>query len=313
MSSCGSTPVSRIAIIGVGQVGSSAAYSIMLHSIAGELLLVDTKTVLRDGQVLDLTDVGYSCNSKTKVRAATHQEARESDIVVITAGSKYSRGETSIQHIYQKMSIIESIVKAMKPFRSDTILLIVANPVDLLTSLAYQISGLPKSQVLGSGTFLDSVRIRNLLAEKTMIAANSIDLYVVGVHGDSQVPAWSDATISGVPIDKALPLNGLNYGEISNECKKRSQAIVHAKGSTPLGIGSVVSSICSSILSDKRNVRPISYFQSEWGCCFSLPVVLGRAGIIKKIELPLNRDERTALDESIKELMSTIEMINGNR
>jgi L-lactate dehydrogenase len=208
MSSCGFTPVSRIAIIGVGQVGSSAAYSIMLHSVAGELLLVDTNTVLRDGQGLDLTDVGYSCNSRTKVRAATHQEARESDIVVITAGSKYSRGmksdsrrlfeynidhmrsnchigETSIQHIYQKMSIIESIVKAMKPFRSDTILLIVANPVDLLTSIAYQLSGLPKLQVLGSGTFLDSVRIRNLLAEKTMVCTQHSN-YGCGL-ADSQV------------------------------------------------------------------------------------------------------------------------------
>lgn len=193
MSSYGK-PISRIAIIGVGQVGAAAAYAIILHSLASELLLVDIKTQLRNGQVNDLSDVSYSCNSKTSVRAATHQEARDSDIVVITAGSNYSIGkkshrrrlvgrnlnhmrsnshvgETSTQHIYQKVSIIRSIINEMKPFRSDTILLVVANPVDLLTSLAYKLSDLPASQVLGSGTFLDSVRIRNLLAETTGVRA----------------------------------------------------------------------------------------------------------------------------------------------
>jgi L-lactate dehydrogenase len=188
-------PISRIAIIGVGQVGAAAAYAIILHSLASELLLVDIKTQLRNGQVNDLSDVSYSCNSKTRVRAATHQEARHSDIVVITAGSKYSTGkkslrrrlvgrnlnhmrsnshvgETSTQHIYQKVSIIRSIINEMKPFRSDTILLVVANPVDLLTSLAHELSDLPASQVLGSGTFLDSVRIRNLLAETTGVRAH---------------------------------------------------------------------------------------------------------------------------------------------
>ncbi|GLI72317.1 hypothetical protein PoHVEF18_000487 [Penicillium ochrochloron] len=254
-------PISRIAIIGVGQVGAAAAYAIILHSLASELLLVDIKTQVRNGQINDLSDVSYSCNSKTRVRAATHQEARHSDIVVITAGSKYS---------------------------TDTILLVVANPVDLLTSLAHELSDLPASQVLGSGTFLDSVRIRNLLAETTGVAANSIDLYVVGVHGDSQVVAWSDATIAGIPINESLPLSTLSRDELSN-------------------------SICSSILSDKRNVRPISHFQPEWGCCFSLPVVLGRAGVIKKIQMPLDNDERAALDESVKDLRTKFERINEDQ
>ncbi|CEO60966.1 hypothetical protein PMG11_05398 [Penicillium brasilianum] len=306
-------PISRIAIIGVGQVGAAAAYAIILHSLASELLLVDIRTQLRNGQVNDLSDVSYSCNSKTSVRAATHQEARDSDIVIITAGSNYSIGETSTQHIYQKVSIIRSIINEMKPFRSDSILLVVANPVDLLTSLAYKLSDLPASQVLGSGTFLDSVRIRNLLAETTGVAANSIDLYVVGVHGDSQVVAWSDATIAGIPINKSLPLGTLSRDELSSECKNRSRIIIQEKGSTPLGIGSIIYSICSSILSDKRNVRPISHFQPEWGCCFSLPVVLGRAGIIKKIEMPLSNDERAALDESVKDLRNKFERINEDQ
>lgn len=186
------TPAFRIAIIGVGQVGTAAAYSIILASLATELLIVDLDRELRDSQIIDLCDVSYCSNSRTTVRAATHQEARESEIVVITAGSKYNRGrkshhmwlidymcerdgsdgslgETTVQHTYKKISIVRSIVEEMKPFRSDTILLVVANPVDLLTFFAYELSGLPASQVLGSGTFLDSFRVRNLLAQKIKV------------------------------------------------------------------------------------------------------------------------------------------------
>ncbi|KAJ5674722.1 uncharacterized protein N7477_004656 [Penicillium maclennaniae] len=303
-------PISQIAIIGVGQVGAAAAYALILQSVASELLLVDVKMDLRDSQARDLSDVCYSCNSETRVRAATHQEASQSDIVVVTVGSKFSTGETSVQYMYQKISIIRSVVNTMKPFKSDAILLLVANPVDLLTSIAQELSGLPRCQVLGSGTFLDSVRIRGLLAEKTGVAANSIDLYVVGVHGDSQVVPWSDAIIGGVPIQKLIPLNTLDYDKLIGECKSRTQKIIHAKGTTPFGIGSVISNIASSILSDKRNICPISHFQPEWGCCFSLPVVLGRAGIIKTMQMPMNSGERAALEESVKALKGTMEKIH---
>jgi L-lactate dehydrogenase len=135
----------------------------------------------------------------------------------------------------------------------------------------------------------------------------------VGVHGDSQVVAWSDATIAGIPINESLPLSTFNRDELSSECKNRSRIIIQEKGSTPLGIGFIIYSICSSILSDKRNVRPISHFQPEWGCCVSLPVVLGRAGIIKKIQMPLNNEERAALDESVKDLRTKFERINEDQ
>lgn len=140
-----------------------------------------------------------------------------------------------------------------------------------------------------------------------------IDLYVVGVHGDSQVVSWSDATVGGVPIDKYFPPNAVSYNELSNECKQRSQRVIYAKGKTTLGIGSVILSICSSILSDKRTISPISHFHPEWGCCFSLPVVLGRAGILKTIQMPMNSDERTSLNESVKALKATIESIDEDQ
>lgn len=136
---------------------------------------------------------------------------------------------------------------------------------------------------------------------------------MLGVHGDSQVVAWSSATIGGIPIDKSLPPNTFNEAELANECKHRSQSIIQAKGATPFGIGSIVASICSSIFLDKRNVRPISHFQPEFGCCFSLPVVLGRKGIVRTIQMPLNGDEKAEIAKSAKRLRGTIEQINEDQ
>ncbi|GAB1214605.1 hypothetical protein ATERTT37_003769 [Aspergillus terreus] len=304
------TPKPSIAIIGVGQVGGAAAYALILSSIASELVLVDIRSDLRDAQARDLSDAAYTCNSSTRVRAGTHHEARECDIIVITAGSKYSIGETSMQHRYRNMAILRGVLEAMRPFKPDAILLVVANPVDLLTSLAHEISGLPTSQVLGSGTFLDSVRLRGLLAEATGVSANSIDLYVLGVHGADQVAAWSTATIGGMPIDKALQPETFDRTQLANLCKHRSQSIIRSKGATPLGIGSIVTSICVSIAEDRRNVRPISCYQPEYGCCFSLPVVLGRKGIVRRLEVPIDQEEKDAIRKSAEELKQTLDQIH---
>ncbi|KAJ5166056.1 lactate dehydrogenase/glycoside hydrolase [Penicillium capsulatum] len=304
------TPISRIAIIGAGQVGTIAAHSLIISSVVTELLIVDVNRDLRDSQVFGLRDVSYCCNSQTQVRVATHQEARESEIVVITAGSKYHyRGETSVEYIYQKASIIRSIIGEMKPFKSDTILLVVANPVDLLTCLAYELSGLPASQVIGSGTFLDSLRVQNLLAQEIEIAPPSIGLYIVGVHGDPVI-AWSGITIDGVPMNELFRTNTVEYEKLTQEGIKGLQMMPWFKGSTPLGIGSAISSICSSIMRDQRNIRSICFFQPEWGTCFSMPAVLGRAGIVKRADLPLDSTEKMALEKSAKELKATLEKMS---
>jgi L-lactate dehydrogenase len=157
----------RIAIVGAGQVGAAAANALIMNSVAGELLLVDIKADLRNAQVQELSDVSRTSrrgHKQTHIRAGTYHEAGQCDIVIITAGSKYSVGETSAQHMYRNLGIVRSVIQAMRPFRDDAILLVVSNPVDLLTTLALQLSGLPASQVLGSGTLLDSVRLRGLLA-----------------------------------------------------------------------------------------------------------------------------------------------------
>ncbi|KAK4035316.1 hypothetical protein C8A01DRAFT_38218 [Parachaetomium inaequale] len=301
-------PFSRIAIVGVGQVGAAATYALILGSVASELLLVDVKVDLRDAQVHDLSDVAYAIDGGTRVRAATHHEAGQCDIVVITAGSRHSLGETGIQHMHRNVSVVRSVVTAMTPFRPDTVVLVVSNPVDLLTTLTKELSGLPEHQVLGSGTFLDSVRLRGLLAEKAEVAASSIQLSVLGVHGDPQV-AWSTATINGVPMDKFSYPGAFTPADLADECKERAESIIRVKGAAPCGVGSVVSSICTSIIADKGDVRPISHFQPEFGCCLSSPVVLGRKGILRSVQMALNSEEQNHIANSAKRLKDTMDRI----
>jgi len=203
------------------------------------------------------------------------------------------------------MSILKRVITQMKPIKQDTILLLVSNPVDVLTTFAQEIAGLPRSQVIGSGTFLDSVRLRGLLAEQAEVAVNSIDAYVLGEHGDSQFVAWSIATIGGVPIDKAIT-GTLDRTKLEDTTRHKAQTIIKAKGATAYGIGSIVASICSSILFDKHSVRPISHYQEDLQCCLSLPVVLGRKGIVRTIPLPLSEEEKKLLEASAKSLNETI-------
>ncbi|KAF7712129.1 Uncharacterized protein PECH_004235 [Penicillium ucsense] len=175
-----------------------------------------------------------------------------------------------------------------------------------------EISGLPPSQVLGSGTFLDTVRLRGLLADKAGVTQSSIDLHVLGIHGDAQVAVWSTATVDGIPLEKAaLPCMASEADKVAlaHECQNRSRSIIATKGTTSYGIASVVSSICTSILQDRRNVCPVSHFQPEFGCYFSLPAVLGRMGVVQRVPAGLSARENEAIVESAKELKSTLDRV----
>ena len=194
----------------------------------------------------------------------------------------------------------------MKPFREDTVLLLVANPVDALTYFAQQYAGLPKSQVIGSGTFLDSARLRGILANKAEVAASSIDAYVLGEHGESQFVAWSLASIGGVPLDKVTS-HEIDKQSISEETKNKATNIIDNKGVTNYGIGAVAASICKSILFDQRNIRPVSHWQEDLGVCLSMPAVLGRQGIVRTVPMPLSEGEKVKLRGSAETLK---EMVN---
>ena len=195
----------------------------------------------------------------------------------------------------------------MQPFADHTILLLVANPVDVITHFAQEYSGLPKSQVIGSGTFLDSARLRGVLAAKAEVAASSIDAYVLGEHGESQFVAWSAASIGGVPLEQALlPDTKLDKESIAEDTKNKATSIIENKGATNYGIGGVTASLCKSILFDQRNIRPVSHWQEDLGVCLSIPAVIGRKGLVRTIEMGLNDEEKGKLKKSADTLKEII-------
>ncbi|KAL5388772.1 hypothetical protein DPSP01_002878 [Paraphaeosphaeria sporulosa] len=195
----------------------------------------------------------------------------------------------------------------MQPFAKHTILLLVANPVDVITYFAQKYSNLPKSQVIGSGTFLDSARLRGVLAAKAEVSASSIDAYVLGEHGESQFVAWSAASIGGVPLEQTLlPNTKLDKAAIAEDTKNKATSIIENKGATNYGIGAVTASICKSILSDQRNIRPVSHYQEDLGVCLSIPAVIGRQGLVRTIEVGLNEEEKTKLKKSVEALKEII-------
>ncbi|KAF1927682.1 L-lactate dehydrogenase [Didymella exigua CBS 183.55] len=298
---------SSIAIVGAGDVGATIAYSLIMNPVAGDILVIDPQEELRDAQVQDLSDATFHGNTSTRVRAGTHKEAGQCDIIVFTAGAKQKKGESRTDLIGRNKSILQSAIADMQPFASHTILLLVANPVDVITYFAQQYSNLPKSQVIGSGTFLDSARLRGVLAAKAEVAASSVDAYVLGEHGESQFVAWSAASVGGVPLERALPPGTtLDRNGIAEGTKNKATSIIADKGATNYGIGGVAASLCKSILSDQRIIRPVSHYQEDLGVALSLPAVIGRQGLLRTIDVGLDAEEKAKLKRSADALKDVI-------
>jgi L-lactate dehydrogenase len=198
-------------------------------------------------------------------------------------------------------------MEGMKPIKKDAVVLMVANPVDVLTLFAQEKSGLPKGQVVGSGTFLDSARLRSLLAEKAGVADTAVQVDVIGEHGDSQVVAWSSARIGSTPLFDILPLTETEQASLAVMARDKAYEIINAKGFTSFGVAAVVSCVCESILADQKMVMPISHWIEELGCCLSVPAVIGRGGIVKTVWPGLTAEEKEAVGESAKRLVKVVQ------
>ncbi|KAF8853192.1 L-lactate dehydrogenase [Acephala macrosclerotiorum] len=299
-----------IAIIGAGSVGSAIAYSLLLRQVVADIILVDIDHDLCQAQVQDLSDATFLSN--VRIRAGSFVDAQKADVIIITAGAKQKPGDTRLDLIDRNLTILKSILHSLQPMRSNTILLIVANPVDVLTLFAQRLSGLPKGQVLGSGTLLDSIRLKRIIAGKLHVADTSIHAFVIGEHGDSQCVAWSTATVHGTPLLKVLPLTEAEKDEIATLTRKKAEAIIKVKGFTSYGVAAVTARICEAIIFDHRQVLPLSHWQDELDCCLSLPAVLGRDGIISSFPLHLNEAEQAFLESSAKSLRKVIADYKGD-
>ena len=293
----------KIAIVGAaGVVGSSIAYSLILNPIAGQILLSDPQTEVVEAQAADLRDAILT-NDTTSTRVHVAQdpkEAGQADIIIITAGAAQKKGESRTDLVGKNAKILKSVAESLGSIKKEAVVLVVANPVDVMTYFAQKFLDHPKEQVFGSGTFLDSARLKGKIAEQIGVSQSNVEAFVLGEHGESQVVAWSAVSVGGVALDRVE--KSINREEIADETRDKAGAIIEAKGTTNYGIGAVTASICKAILFDQRVIRPVSHWQEDFGVCLSMPAVLGRAGLVRSIPLPLSDEENKKMKESAKSL-----------
>lgn len=296
---------SKIAIIGAGFVGSTTAYALLLQNIVAEIILVDINEVRCRGEILDLSDA-LSFDGASKIRSGNAQDAAQADIIIIAAGKPQEINETRTELFSANTKIIESVFKEIKPINSQAIVIVITNPVDLITLQAQKISGLPRNQLFGSGTFLDTQRLHSIISHKLHLSEKSIDAYILGEHGDSQFVAWSSAQIGGIPVLDFPGLVQKDLDAMAQEVKDKAYEIIACKGATYYGIAACVARMCKAIIFDQKLVLPLSTYHEDLQVCLSMPVVLGENGIEKILSIPLDDNEQKKLAESAQELHALI-------
>lgn len=295
----------KVAIVGgAGNVGSSIAYALMLRNLVAEVMLVDIDQRRVIGQVNDLSDA-LTFSRTSKIFCGSFAEAGKADIIIISAGVAQKLGEKRSQLIRENRSIISSIIKSMKPINEKAIIIVVTNPVDAITMLVQDIAQIPRNQIFGSGTFLDTQRLRSCIGLALSIGSQSVHAYVLGEHGESQFVAWSNADIAGVPLSSFSKLSRISCEEIALQTKERVYEIIEAKGATFFGVAACVSAYCENILFDQKRVLPLSCYIEKFNVCLSMPAVLGAGGIEQILEVPLNDQEQELLKKSAQRVQET--------
>ncbi|QTN01635.1 L-lactate dehydrogenase [Sediminibacillus dalangtanensis] len=298
------TPGSKVVLVGTGAVGSSYAYTLMNQGICDELVLVDLNEEKARGDVMDLDHGIVYAPSSMQIRFGSYQDCHDAALVVICAGAAQKPGETRLDLVTKNVKIFESIVTNVMDSGFNGIFLVATNPADILTYATRKYSGLPKERVIGSGTILDSARFRYLLGEEFETAPTSVHGYIIGEHGDSQLPVWSSANISGTPI--APKLTEERKQEISTQVREAAYKIIESKGATFYGIAMGLAKITRAILKNENVVLPVgAMLDGEFGqkdVYIGVPAVINRTGVKKVVELALDEKEQNQFDHSVKTL-----------
>ncbi|MBT4916952.1 L-lactate dehydrogenase [Candidatus Peregrinibacteria bacterium] len=296
----------KASVIGCGSVGATTAYAYFLSGTVTDLAIVDIDKGRAEGLMLDL-EHATAFTPHTEVEASDDFAiCKNSDLVVVTAGARQKEGETRLDLIEKNRSIFKSIIPKIAKVAPNAILLIVSNPVDILTHEALKLSKFPKNRVFGSGTVLDSVRLQYHISEKINVHPSSIDAYILGEHGDSSFPYYSSANILGKPLAKWEGFNKKAARQAYKDTKEAAYRIINDQGYTCYSIATVVRELTESIFEDKKKVFtlsvPLENYHGNSGVCLSVPCVLGKNGIEEVIKVPLNAEEKKALKKSVKTL-----------
>lgn len=291
----------KIAIIGAGSVGATVAYTLIQRNLPVEIYLVDINEQRCKGEILDLSDALAFCKTST-VKSGTTTDVKQSDIIIIAAGARQAVGQSRLALLQKNEQIIKDIIKQIVPLKKEAILIMVTNPVDILALHALKLSGLKETQVFGSGTILDSMRLRKLVAEYLKISSHSVHAFILGEHGDSQFPAWSISSVAGIPILEYPTLDRKILDNFAVQTREEAYEIIRCKGSTFFGVASCVASMCENIIFDQKAIVPLSCFIKELDACLSIPCVLGKDGIEQQLPLNLTQEEQQLLRKSADSL-----------
>lgn len=300
----------KVAIIGCGFVGSSSAFSLMQSGLFSEMVLIDADKDRAEGEAQDISH-GLLFARPMKIYAGDYDDIRDAAIIIITAGAAQKPEETRLDLVHKNVKIFEAIIPEIKKRECEGILLIVSNPVDILTYTAIKLSGFPENRVIGSGTVLDTARLRYFVGEHLLVDNRSVHAFVIGEHGDSEIVAWSSANISGIPLDDFCEMRGHYHHEEATEniaemVKNSAYQIIEKKRATYYGIAMSVKRICEVIVRDEKSILPVSsMMHGEYGIedvALSMPAIVGRNGLETKVPIALNAEEMEKLKESAETL-----------
>lgn len=309
--------VNRVALIGTGFVGSSYAFAMLNQGITEELVLIDINKEKSEGDAMDLNHGLPFAPSKTKIWYGSYADCNGADLVVITAGANQKPGETRLDLVEKNTKIFKGIVEGIMASGFDGIFLVATNPVDILTYVVWKYSGLPKERVIGSGTILDTARFRFLLGEYFDVDPRNVHGYIIGEHGDTELPVWSNADIAGKSIaewSKKMPgFKQSDLDHIFENVRDAAYQIIERKGATYYGIAMGLVRLTNAILRNENSVLTVSaYLDGEYGqsdIYIGVPAVVNRNGIREVVELELNEDEQAKFMNSVDVLKKTMQPI----
>lgn len=308
----------KVAVVGCGFVGSASAFALMQSGLFSEIVLIDADKNKAEGEALDISH-GLPFSKPMQIYAGEYEDIADAAVVVVTAGAGQKPGETRLDLVKKNVGIFKSIIPQIAQVGFNGILLVVANPVDILTYTALKLSGLPENKVFGSGTVLDSARLKYRLGEHLGVDSRSVHAFILGEHGDSEIAAWSSANVSGVPLSDFCEMRGFfkheeSMEKIANDVKNSAYEIIEKKKATYYGIAMSVRRICEAIVLDQKSILPVSTMQhGNFGISdvsLSMPAIVGREGVEALVPISLDDKEIKALQDSAKALKDVIETVD---
>ena len=313
--------MSKISIIGAGAIGATTAFALQQKQVAREIVINDINQEKALGEVLDLIH-GSALNSPCTVTLGALEDTKDSDIIIITAGVAQKPGETRLDLVDKNYKIFKSFVPTLAKLSPNSILLVVSNPVDILAYMTYKLSGFPKERVIGSGTVLDTTRLRSLLGKYFGIDGRVVQGYVLGEHGDSEFVPWSSLTIGNIPIKDFSKQLSIEWDEatekiIADDVKNAAYEVINRKGATAFSVAAVLTRIVEAFLKDEKTVLSVSTLLDNY--CgvnetnLSVPTIVGKNGVEKALSIEFSKEEEEKFVNSAKLMKQYIDRINETK